>query len=80
MLPHQFSGQATRFLKSADREIARRLLAQIDELRHNPFPHGAKRVHGYEEKLFRVRVGDYRMLYAIHDNPRSLDIVKIDKQ
>jgi len=80
MLPYRFSGPAKRFLKHADHVLARRLFLEIDALRVNPFPSDVKRVEGYEGKVFRVRVGDYRILYVVHDDPRSLDIVAIEKR
>ena len=80
MLPYQFSGQARHFLKQADRSLARRLFAAITRLRTDPFPRDTKRVEGYGEKLFRIRVGDYRILYVVRDDPPMLDIAVIDKR
>ena len=80
MLPCRFSGQAAQFLKRAQRPLARRLFDEITALRSDPFPRHAKRVEGYAEKVFRVRVGDYRILYVVGANPASLEIVKIDKR
>ena len=80
MLPYRLSGQAAHFLKHVPRQIARRLFEKIIALRSNPFPRDTKRIEGYEEKVFRVRVGDYRILYVVRDKPAVLDIVKIDKR
>jgi len=35
-------------------------------------------IEGYKEKLYRVRVGDYRILYEVDKNKNSIGIVKID--
>lgn len=40
--------------------------AAIDELAHRPRPGGAKKLAG-PESLYRIRVGDYRVVYQIED-------------
>ena len=39
-----------------------------------------KTVEGYGEKLFRVRVGDYRILYEVDHKNNLIGIVKIEKR
>ena len=46
-----------------------RVLQQIERLGSNPFPHGARKLTSAEH-LYRVRVGDYRIIYAV-DSPSS---------
>ena len=41
---------------------------------------GQKPFKAYKEKLFRVRVGDYRILYEIDYTTKKLGIVKIDNR
>ena len=55
-------------------------MQKIEELRENPFPHKVKRVEGRKDKTFRIRVGDYRILYVIIQNNNLLFISKIDKR
>ena len=45
---------------------AARVLDSIEKLAQNPRPHGCKQLQG-EENLFRVRIGDYRVIYEIRD-------------
>jgi len=47
-------------------------------LEENPIPHDAKRVIGYEEPTFRIRIGKYRVLYRIDHKEHQVIIVKID--
>ncbi len=35
-------------------------------------------VEGYKEKIFRVRVGDYRILYEVDYSKNFIGIVRID--
>ncbi len=59
-------GAAKRQLKRLSKENKRRVLDAIEKLEENPRPHGYKQLQG-EENLFRRRVGDYRIIYEIHD-------------
>lgn len=56
--------------KLCDR-IERRLLLPED----SPFPSGAKRLQGNDR--FRLRVGDYRILYEINHGKQVIEIVAI---
>jgi mRNA-degrading endonuclease RelE of RelBE toxin-antitoxin system len=37
-------------------------------------------VGGFKEKLFRVRVGEHRILYEVDNDNKAIGIVKIDKR
>jgi mRNA interferase RelE/StbE len=54
----------------------RRISAKIDSLKTNPRPSGVEKLSG-EEDLYRVRVGDYRILYQIHDRILLVLILRI---
>jgi mRNA interferase RelE/StbE len=52
-----------------NREVTRRLLDAIDTLSRNPRPPGSKKLISSKfDNLFRIRVGDWRILYAIEDD------------
>ncbi len=80
MFDVNYSNQTKRFLKKADNIVARRILEKIEGLVNDPIIHDTKRVEGYTEKLFRVRVGDYRILYEVDYATKKIGIVKIDKR
>ena len=80
MFAANYSNQAKKFLKKADKILAKRLIEKIEELRNIPIIHDTKAIEGYKEKLFRVRVGDYRILYEVDYSSNKIGIVKIDKR
>lgn len=80
MFEIQYSRQAVKFLKSMDKTLVSRILKKIEKLKHDPISHDSKIVEGYSEKLFRVRIGDYRILYEVDYNGNLIGIVKIDKR
>lgn len=52
--------QLAQLPQSAQRRVARK----IDSLAGNPRPRGAKKLEGIKD-LYRVRAGDYRIIYRI---------------
>lgn len=76
----ELSSRAYRFLKNIDKTIYDRIIKKLDGLSEDPFPPDAKRVTGRKEKAFRVRVGDYRILYAVYFNKETILILNIDKR
>ncbi len=57
--------------------VRRRVLDKIAELGENPFPRGIVKLHG-EENIYRLRVGDYRVLYEFYPQQLVILIAKID--
>ena len=54
-------------------EIVKRILARLADLETNPRPPDVKKLKG--RQAWRIRVGDYRVIYEIHD--RELQILVI---
>ena len=73
--------QALRFLeKLKDKQLCKRLMNRIDELEQDPFPRNCRTVEGYDQKVYRVRVGDYRLLYYIVFETKTVYVFIIDKR
>lgn len=69
-----------RFLKKCEKEVNNRIIKKIKELAIEPFPTDCKRVVGREEKVFRIRVGDYRIQYVVFYDKNEILISDIDKR
>jgi mRNA interferase RelE/StbE len=67
---------AQRDLKALPRDVLPRIIKKIDSLSENPRPTGVEKLSG-SENSYRVRVGDYRILYGIHDRVLLVLIVKV---
>ena len=72
------------FKKSAEREfeklpqsVAKRMVPVIDGLAIEPRPNGSKKLSGKDQPLWRVRVGDYRIVCLIEDQIEIVEIQKI---
>ena len=73
------SNQSKKFLKKADKVLAKRLIEKIEKLMEEPVIRDTKSVEG-SKGIFRVRVGDYRILYEVDYNNNLVGIIKIDKR
>lgn len=67
---------AGRDLKRLSRDILERVDRAILKLRDEPRPSGYIKLCG-EDDLYRVRVGDYRIIYAIDDSIQKVTIARV---
>ena len=72
------------FKKSAIKELQRlptfavkNIGKAIDRLAETPRPEGSKKLVDSKEDMWRIRVGDYRILYVIEDKIQIIDIRRI---
>ena len=68
--------KAQKILKRLDGDTLKRILAALHNLASEPRPLGVKKLAGYEN-LFRVRVGDWRIIYAIEDDKLIVLVLEI---
>jgi len=68
--------------KSAEKELENisaktydKIIKSVTSLKNNPRPHGVKKL--YEGKGYRIRVGDYRILYTINDSEKKIEIFSV---
>ncbi len=52
-----------------------RIVKRLTSLGDNPRPPGVKKLHGREG--YRIRIGDYRILYVINESEKKVEIVSI---
>ncbi|GAB3300442.1 type II toxin-antitoxin system RelE family toxin [Pseudoclavibacter terrae] len=67
---------AARAIKKLPPEAKRRIQAAVELLAEDPRPPAAKKLTGRPE--WRVRTGDYRVLYRIQDDVLTVVIVHAD--
>jgi mRNA interferase RelE/StbE len=69
IVPHSVQKQLDRLPD----EIAERILRRLTGLETQPLPPDVKKLKGRD--AWRIRVGDYRVIYEIHD--RALQVIVI---
>ena len=66
---------AAKELEALPKKDLQRIIKRIQTLAQNPRPDGSQKLSGKEQ--YRVRQGDYRIVYSIEDKDSLVDIFKI---
>jgi mRNA interferase RelE/StbE len=67
---------AKRTLDGLSKQIKERIIGALDRLAENPRHHGVTKLEA-EADLYRVRVGNYRVIYSIEDQQLVVLVLKI---
>ena len=72
----EFAPRAARDFRSLERATQQRLRGKIDRLEEDPRPRGCEKLTGADD-LYRIRVGDYRIVYQVRDRVLVILVVRI---
>lgn len=70
-----FKRSAVKDLDPIPKKDLQRIIKRIESLKANPRPPGCEKLSGQER--YRIRQGNYRMVYSIQDDELTVSIVKI---
>jgi mRNA interferase RelE/StbE len=70
-----FNNHAARSFRKLPRNIQQRLRPVINDLQEDPRPTGVEKIKG-EDDIYRIRVGDYRILYEVGDKELIICIIE----
>ena len=73
----ELTSAARRDLKKLSKDGQRRVGRLIDELSHDPRPHNCKPLQGPLKGYFRVRDGNFRVVYHVDDDRVLVLIVTV---
>ena len=71
-----FARSARKELESLPVKVVRRIVPRIEALMSDPRPDGCKKLIG-AKNLWRIRVGDYRVIYSIEDQVLTIEIIAV---
>jgi mRNA interferase RelE/StbE len=71
-----FAQSARKVLEKLPAREVNRIFPKIEALTKEPRPEGCRKLVG-ELDLWRIRVGEYRVIYSINDKEQVVDIVVI---
>jgi len=71
-----FARSARKELEALDEKIIYRLFPKIENLSLNPRPTGCRKLTG-NKYLWRIRGGNYRIVYSINDEKYLVDIIAV---
>jgi mRNA interferase RelE/StbE len=70
-----FKDPVSKDLKDIPRQDVQRILERIDALRDDPLPLGSVKLSGKE--YYRVRQGNYRIIYEVQDKQLVIIVIKV---
>ena len=72
----RITASAEKSLKNIPRNYTGKIAKAIQALADDPFPQGARKLAGYDDS-FRIRVGNYRVIYSVDKKIVTIIILKI---
>ncbi len=71
-----FAKSARKELEKLDPSVIQRIFPRIEALAKEPRPSGCTKLRG-SKNLWRIRVGDYRVIYAVLDDKHLVDVTAV---
>ena len=68
---------ALKELQTILKVFSLKIISAIDKLAENPRPPGVKKLKGKQETFYRIRTGDYRVIYLIEDEIQVVEVTRI---
>jgi mRNA interferase RelE/StbE len=69
-----FKPSALKELNDLNNKDVKRIMEKITALEKEPRPVNCKKLKGSNENLYRIRIGDYRVIYNIDDGIKVVSI------
>lgn len=73
----EYKPAATRDAKKLDKPVMQRIRKKLKKLCANPGGEGAEKLKGTSEAYYRIRVGDYRVLFERQDDNHTILVLRI---
>lgn len=72
----KFRPKAARKFRKLSQDIQDRLEPRIEALKYDPRPPAVEKISG-KQNTFRLRVGDYRVLYEVYDTHLVISVIHL---
>ncbi len=71
-----FKPSVTKDFRRLPKSVVERVIKRIEKLKNEPFPHGVEKLEGVE-RLYRIVVGDYRIVYEVDTQAKQILILYV---
>lgn len=72
----QWKRSAEKELRRLPKEVIPRIVQAVENLSRNPYPPGVRKLVG-SEHTYRVREGDYRIVYDVRETVLTIEIIRV---
>ena len=69
--------RAAKSLSSLPVSICRKVTLSLEQLSNNPKSKGSKKLSGAFKNYWRIRIGDYRVVYEIDDKEMIVRVYRV---
>jgi mRNA interferase RelE/StbE len=73
----QFTKEAQKQIEKLPKKVILKIFEKIEKLASDPKPPGSKSLKGKLAHYYRIRSGDYRVIYAVEDDKLVILVVKV---
>lgn len=67
---------AARDIKKFSSDVREAIIEAAGQLRLDPYPRGSKKLKGLSEEAWRLRVGDYRIIYTVDEQAETIWLMR----
>lgn len=72
----EWKESARKELKKLKKSAILRIIEAVEDLAKDPNPPRSTKLRG-SKKTYRIRIGDYRVLYSIHSGALVIEVVRV---
>lgn len=72
----EWKQSAKKELRKLEKTAIPRIIKVVEDLSLDPHPVGCRKLQG-SERLYRVRVGDYRVVYSVENEVLLVEIIRV---
>ncbi len=72
----RWKSSARKELKKLPKDVILKVIDAVEDLVKNPYPTGCRKIIG-AEITYRIRVGNYRILYSVEKNNLIILIIRV---
>jgi mRNA interferase RelE/StbE len=71
-----WKSSAQKELEKLPKAIISKVIKAVEQLSDTPYPQGVRKMVGVDQ-TFRLRIGDYRVVYNVFDNVLTIEIIRV---
>ncbi|MDR9402402.1 MAG: type II toxin-antitoxin system RelE/ParE family toxin [Halothece sp. Uz-M2-17] len=72
----EWKQSAKKEIRKLDKTVIPKILEAVAALAQDPRPRSSKKLRGTDH-TYRIRIGDYRIVYSVFPNVLTIEIVKV---
>ena len=72
----EWKHSAEKELRKLGKTTIQRIIKVVENLSSNPYPVGSRKLQS-SEHLYRIRVGDYRVVYSVENNILLIEVIRV---